>query len=125
MVMGPPYDYDRVRRDCRKYPQSLSDGTFSAWWETYLREEGFGISYRPFRELCVLEGYRGALLGVLGMDFPALKAGHVVAVDELGVVDPADNSPDHEQIRQYILERESSGANFHEEWLAVTRPATQ
>ena len=65
------------------------------------------------------------LLGMLAMDIPHLKRTHVVAVDELGVVDPADNAPDHVPLRDYVYSRNLDGVVFHKEWLAVRkRPRT-
>jgi hypothetical protein len=55
------------------------------------------------------------------MDVPHLKVGHIVAVDELGIVDPANGSPDHIEIAEYVLNRRSQGVNFHSEFLAVER----
>lgn len=49
------------------------------------------------------------------------RAGHFVAVDELGVIDPANNAPDHVEIAEYVLSRKSQGANFHSEFLAIER----
>ena len=54
------------------------------------------------------------------MDIPHLKQGHVVAVDELGVVNPATNAPDHVSLDSYVRTRTKEGAIFHTEWLAVT-----
>jgi hypothetical protein len=59
------------------------------------------------------------MVGLLGIDIPHLKAGHIVAVDELGVIDPADDAPDHADIAEYVLSRKAQGANFHSEFLAV------
>lgn len=75
-----------------------SDGKFSAWWETYFRDEGFEGIYCYFDGLHALGQYGGAVVGMLGMDIPRLNRGHIVAVDEFGVVDPADNAPDHDGI---------------------------
>ena len=47
--------------------------------------------------------------------------GHLVAVDELGVVDPADNAPDHVPLDHYVWNRKQDGVVFHTEWLAVRK----
>jgi len=63
------------------------------------------------------------VLGILRMDIPSLRAAHVVAVDEIGVVDPADNAPDHVPLLAYVLNRANDGVVFHDEWLAVRKPS--
>ena len=121
MVMGPPYNYERVQADSDKYSKTSFDGQFLAWWEKYLREEGFQTAYRPFVDLYSISQFGGSVVGLLGIDFPHLKKSHVVAVDELGVVDPANNAPAHVPIQQYVLGRIPDGAVFHKEFLAVNR----
>lgn len=121
MVMGPPYGYERVLADSVKYPKISSEGKFSAWWETYFRDEGFESRYCHFEGLRALHLYGGAVVGLLGMDIPYLRRGHVVAVDELGVVDPADNAPDHVALDAYVHNRLRDGVVFHTEWLAVRK----
>jgi|SRR5271165_2907056 len=78
MIMGPPYSYERVREHSRKYPQTTPDGIFSAWWETYLRVEGFDVCYCRIDGLQALAYYGGEILGMLGMDVPRLRAAHIV-----------------------------------------------
>jgi hypothetical protein len=121
MVMGPPYSYERVQADSGKYSKIASNGKFLAWWEGYLQEEGFQAVYRPFLDLYSLPNFDGSVVGLLGLDIPHLNKGHVVAVDELGVIDPADNAPAHIAIQDYILSRLRDGAVFHKEFLAVNR----
>ncbi len=122
MVMGSPYSYERVLADSSKYPKVSSDGKFSVWWETYLADEGFQAMWCKFEGLYALPQRHGEAVGVLSFDFPHLDKGHVVTVDELGVVDPADNAPDHVPLSDYILSRILDGAVFHKEWLAVRKP---
>lgn len=121
MVMGPPYSYERVLADSAKYQKISSEGKFSAWWETYFRDEGFESTYCYFDGLHALGQYRGAVAGMLGMDVPHLNRAHIVAVDELGVVDPADNAPDHVPLGAYVRNRLQDGVVFHTEWLAVRK----
>lgn len=121
MVMAPPYTYERVLNDSLKYAKVSEDGKFYAWWEPYLREEGFRATYRPFLDLYALPQFEGRVAALLGMDLPHESAGHIVAVDELGIIDPANNAPDHMEIAEYVLSRKSQGANFHSEVLAVER----
>lgn len=121
MVMGPPYSYERVLADSAKYPKLSPEGKFLGWWETYLVEEGFEGMYCQFDGLHSLKDYGGAILGMLAMDIPHLKSTHVVAVDELGVVDPADHAPDHVALSDYVQSRIPDGVVFHKEWLAVRK----
>jgi hypothetical protein len=121
MVMGSPYTYERVLADSAKYERITQEGKFLAWWELYLSQEGFQITYRPFLDLYVLPQFHGSVLALLGMDIPSRQAGHIVAVDELGVVDCADNGPDHVDVAGYILNRLADGCVFHKEFLAVRR----
>lgn len=116
-----PYSYERVLADSVKYSKSSSEGKFSAWRETYLRDEGFENIYCHFNGLYALGSYDGAVVGLLGMDIPHLKRGHIVAVDEIGVVDPADNAPDHVALAGYVQNRLVDEAIFHEEWLAIRK----
>lgn len=121
MVMGHPYSYERVLSDSGKYVKVSETGKFFAWWEPYLRDEGFRAVYRPFLDLYALPRFGGRVVGLLGMDLPHMKMGHIVAVDELGVIDPADNAPDHMEIEEYVVSRKAQGVNFHSEFLAVER----
>lgn len=105
-VMGPPYTYERVLSDSLRYPHFPRDGRFSAWWETYLRGAGFSNEYHP---LCQLRNLvtTADVAGIL-MLAPKVagQAGHVVAVDEYGFINPSTNWPDriaslHELISEY------------------------
>jgi hypothetical protein len=119
MVMAHPYTYERVLSDSDKYPKISEAGKFYSWWEPYLRDEGFRAVYRPFLDLYVLPTFGGSVVGLLGIEIPHMKAGHLVAVDELGVIDPSDNAPDHVDIAEYVIARKADGVNFHSEFLAV------
>lgn len=121
MVMGPYYDYDRVLSDSSRYPKISSEGKFSAWWETYLRDEGFECVYCHFDGLYALGQSGGDVVGIMGMDIPHRASGHVVAVDKFGVVDPADNAPERVAIAEYVHTRLLDGVVFHPEWLAIRK----
>ncbi len=82
MVMAHPYTNERVLNDSIKYAKVSDDGKFYAWWEPYIRDEGFRTVYRPFLDVYELPQFAGRVVGLLGMDLPPLKAGHIVAVDE-------------------------------------------
>jgi hypothetical protein len=121
MVMGPPYTYERVLEASHKYPKISADGKFPSWWETYFRDEGFESSYCQFNGLCRLSDFSGSIVRMLGMDIPTLRRAHIVAVDEVGVIDPADNAPDHVSLDHYISSRIPDGVVFHDVWLAVRK----
>jgi hypothetical protein len=124
MVMGSPYTYERVLADSSRYSKVSSEGKFSSWWETYLRDQGFEHTYCYFDGLRALGLYYGEVAGLLGMDIPRLNRGHIVAVDEIGVVDPADNAPDHVPLDYYVWNRQQDGVIFHREWLAIRKPTS-
>ena len=121
MAMGGPYSYERVLADADRYENVSPEGKYYAWWEGYIRDERFRAVYRPFMDLYQLNAFHGNVVGLLGFDFPHLQQGHLVCVDEVGVIDPADGGADHTEIAQYILNRLDDGARFHEEFLAVER----
>lgn len=119
MAMRYPFTYERVLSDSDKYAKVSEVGKFFAWWEPYLRSEGFRVEYRPFKELYDLPKYGGRIVGLLGMTIPNLKMRHIVAVDELGVIDPATDAPDHIDIGEYSYSRNVQGVNFDEDFLVV------
>ena len=121
MVMGPPYSYERVLADSHSYLRISPDGKFLAWWDIYLRDEGFDTCLCHFDGLYAIPQYSGAVVALLGMDIPHLQRGHIVAVDELGVIDPADNAPNHVGLDFYVRSRTPDGVIFHEEFLAVRK----
>ncbi len=121
MVMGHPYDYKRILRDSINYSAISADGKFLPWWEGYLRDEGFQITYRRFLDLYELPRFKGRVVGLLHMNIPYLRAGHIVAVDELGIVDPADGAKDHIDIQDYVLSRLEDGFVFDKEFLAICK----
>jgi hypothetical protein len=121
-LLGETYGYERVLADSYRYPRTNVDGKFSAWWETYFRDKGLDGCYCAFNGLFSLPDSRGSIVGMLGMEIPRLKMGHIVAVDEFGVIDPADNAPDHVSLTDYVLSRAPDGVIFQNIWLAVRKP---
>lgn len=119
MVMGSPYTYEDILCDSKRYPHSTEDGKFLAWWETYFHDKGFQIAYRPLSDLSALSTFSESTCGIVGMDIPKLNLAHFVAVDAWGIVDPADNAPDHVAISEYIRTRQRDGCIFHNEFLEV------
>jgi hypothetical protein len=93
-VMGPSYTYERVLADRCHYRLFNKDGSFSAWWETYLWESGYPNDYRPVAQLRQLVR-SGTVIGIL-MLAPQVTGhhGHVVAVDEYGFINPSTGWPD-------------------------------
>jgi len=124
-LLGSAYTYDRVLADSRKYCKTGDSGMFSAWWETYFQDEGLHCCYCRLNGLCSFSRYSGEVVGLLLMEVlnlkPGQRVGHVVAIDEYGVVDPADNAPDHIALDAYIEGRTHHGFAFESEWLAVSR----
>lgn len=116
MVTGFPYE--RVLEDSHRYTKITSDGMFSAWWETYLRDEGFETIYCYISSLYRLPETHG-VVGIVVMDIPHLSKAHIVAADEMGIVDPADGAPDHIAFSEYFRNRMAEGFRFHDEFLAV------
>ncbi|MGH7084038.1 MAG: hypothetical protein ACREFN_03510 [Acetobacteraceae bacterium] len=119
MVMDSPYTYERVLKDSEDYPRRSRNGKFLPWWDGYLAHEGFESAYCHLGGLYKLHEYGGSVVGLLGMTFPHLKAAHIVAVDELGVLDPANNALEHVPIQHYLSNRTFDGALYRDEWLAV------
>jgi hypothetical protein len=106
-VMGTPYSYERVLADSARYQRFTSDGQFSAWWETYFWDSGFPNQYRPLSQLWQLVG-TGEVAGMLMLGpTGGEKRGHVVAIDERGIINPATNWPDRirsvdELLQEYV-----------------------
>jgi len=98
-----------------------ADRMFSAWWETYFRDEGLDSCYCAFQGLYSLPNYCGSVVGILMMNIPHVGMGHIVAVNEFGVIDPADNAPNHISLKGYILGRIPDGVVFENNWLAVRK----
>lgn len=61
----------------------------------------------------------GEIVGLLVMQQHQLRAGHVVAIDELGYVDPSDGFSDHVPFDQYPLIQAGRGFVFDRDFLAI------
>jgi hypothetical protein len=121
MVMGHPYDYERVLIDSVQYHRPNEQEKFIDWWRYYLGHQGFQTIYRPFMDLYSLPNYGGEVVGILHLTIPHLQRGHIVAADELGIVDPAAGAPDHVGIQEYVLNRLTDRVVFDTEFLAVRK----
>lgn len=86
-VMGPPYTYERVLEDNPGYAHDKS-----AWWETYLWKAGFANRYYPIS--CLHFTQREDIVGILTLLPIQRQIGHVVAIDELGIINPAMRWPE-------------------------------
>jgi hypothetical protein len=113
------YSYERVLEDRRRrYPQ-LDNKT--AWWEWYFQDEGRVVDYLPLAQLQVVQVKDSAVIGVLMANNPAIEKGHVVVVDEVGVVDPADGCPDHLMFARWASLKVTQGFVLDRDFLAVAR----
>jgi hypothetical protein len=119
MVLG--YPYERVQTDRRQRYGNCDNQT--AWWEHYLEDEGRIWQYRPTMVLETLPGYGGDVVGLLVMSQHRLRAAHIVAIDELGFVDPSDGFPDHLPFDRYPLIKSAQGFVFDQDFLAIANAA--
>jgi hypothetical protein len=104
MVMGPPYTYEGVRQDSKKYSRTDGRGHFVPWWKEYLTDEGFEIEHRPLKDsksfsdlASIPENSRAMLV----FRMPHLKIGHIVAIDECGVIDPQDHPAEYKSVDDF------------------------
>src|SRR6266478_5876569 len=91
MVMGPPYNYERVLEDGKRYARTDSEGHTVAWWQNYLKDEGYEVEQKPLSDLrsfsdlvSIPEDSRAMLV----FRIPHMRIGHIVAIDRFGVIDP-------------------------------------
>ena len=122
MVMGPPYTYERVSQDSKKYRRTDDQGRFVAWWKDYLTDEGLQIEYKPlsnskpFLDLASLPENSRAMLVFAK---PHLKIGHAVAIDQCGVIDPQDHPAEYKSVDDFreIFRIEGWQLYSHHFWL--------
>jgi len=104
MVMGRPYTYERVLQDSKKYPKTNAAGQTIAWWKDYLSDEGIEVEMRPlsdpksFSDLASLPEDSRAMLV---FEIPHMKIGHIVAIDQLGVIDPQDHPAEYRSVDDF------------------------
>jgi len=104
MVMGQHYTYERVLQDSKKYPKTNAAGQTIAWWKDYLSNEGFEVEMRPlsdpksFSDLASLPEDSRAMLV---FEIPHMKIGHIVAIDQLGVIDPQDHPAEYRSVDDF------------------------
>jgi hypothetical protein len=92
-VMGPPYRYERVASDQKRYPKVRRDGTFLAWWERYLWDEGFPNEYQKLADVGRFVG-NGRIVGILSLAPLGGRIGHLIAIDECGIINPSIGWPE-------------------------------
>jgi len=104
MVMGTPYSYERVSLDATRFPKADERGYALAWWKDYLEQEGFEVVHqqfedaRRFSDLAALpEGCRALLV----YQIPHLRIGHIVAIDEIGLIDPMDRPARYVSVAEF------------------------
>jgi hypothetical protein len=120
-VMGQPYTYERVLADQERYPKFNSDGSFSAWYETYLRDSGFHNEYRLLSEADALVE-TGRVAGILTLAPTIGRIGHVVAIDECGFINTSTNWPERiPSLNDLLYEYSRLGVQYlpDREFLAV------
>jgi hypothetical protein len=121
MVMGPPFNYERVERETRVRPKLNDSGKPFAWWSSYLQLNGFQIGYKPLSIIPRLAELDGRARGMLVLQSKAIGIGHVVAIDELGIVDPGGESPDHMTLEELEEKYAPHGFVTDSEFLAVVK----
>jgi hypothetical protein len=103
MVMGPPYTYERVLEDSKKYRRAGDEGLTMARSKDYLNNEGFEVENRPLSDLRTFSDLASLPSNSRAMLFfrTRPKIGHVVAIDQDGVIDPEDHPAEYKSIRDF------------------------
>lgn len=109
--------YEQVKADRAQYFY-LDDKT--EWWQCYLINKGFNVDYLPLTNLDILQVPGGTKVGLLVMENRTLQAAHIVAIDELGVLDPSDGFPDHVDWDLYVQLKQFQGFALDAEFLLVS-----
>jgi len=116
MVLGDTYE--QVFAD--RWGRYAQVDNKTSWWELYFDEEGRRVKYLPLAERKVVQVNDSNVLGVLGLSHPTARKGHVVVLDELGVVDPATGLPEHMGFARWRAARMSQGFVLDSDFLAVS-----
>jgi hypothetical protein len=104
MVMGPPYNYERVLQDSRKYQKTDKERRGLAWWVDYLKEQGFEIEQRSLSDLKSFSDLASLPVdsrAMLVFRIPHMKMGHIVAIDQFGVIDPQDHPAEYRSVDDF------------------------
>jgi hypothetical protein len=112
-VMGASYTYETVSRDQLRYPNVSAEGLYFSWWETYLRDEGFPNEYHMLADLNPAVR-AGTVVGIVMLaPIGGDNIGHVIAVDELGCINPATNWPERiSTLDELLAEYERLGCSY-------------
>jgi len=124
-VMGPPFTYEEVLDARRRYPMFTREGLVSAWWETYLKDCGFGCEYKPTQVLVATVRGNDEVGILMLAPIRRYQNGHMVAVDEMGFINPSTGWPDRiATLEELLAECARLGGCYipEPEILAVTRP---
>lgn len=114
------YRYERVLEDRQqRFPQFDNK---TSWWEWYFLDEGRQIEYLPLQARDLIQDHDSNVLGVIGLKHHGHAMGHIVVLDELGVVDPAEGFPDHMSFADWRVAKLSQGFVLEPEFLAVLSP---
>jgi len=122
-VMGAPYTYEKVSQDQSRYPKVSTEGLHFSWWETYLRAEGFPNEYHSLTDLSPAVR-AGVVVGIVMLAPAGGNIGHVIAVDELGCINPATNWPERiSTLDELLAEYERLGSPYtpDRQFLAIWR----
>lgn len=121
MVMGYPFTYERVLQDSNRYEWSDTNGKSVAWWEPYLASNGFQTIYRPLNYLSRLASFDGTVTALIVLQSHLMRAGHIVAADEFGIVDPGTGSPERMSLADLTVKYAPFGFEFDSDFLAVRK----
>ncbi len=126
MVMGPPYTYERVLQDSKKYQRTDNEGHGVAWWKDYLNDEGFEAEQRPLSDLrsfSDLASLPEDSRAMLVFQIPHLRTGHIVAIDRFGVIDPQEHPAVYRSVDDFcgIFKIEGWGLYSAHFWLVRKR----
>jgi hypothetical protein len=104
MVMSPPYTYERVLSDSKKYVWRDDEGNFLPWWKNYLIDEGFEVAHSALSDLksfSDFESLPGDTRALLVFQIPHQGIGHIVAIDRHGIIDPMNDPAYYQGIQDF------------------------
>ena len=114
------YPYERV--DEARSGAYLRYAASSSWWEHYLEDEGYHTEYLTLDQLDLVMTQGSNMAGLLHMQNHEISGGHLVAIDEIGVLDPASRFPDHVSWQLYNnIKMQIQHFVFDTEFLAVSQ----
>jgi hypothetical protein len=123
--MGPPYSYERVLFDSKRYAWTDQEGRFLPWWKEYLSDEGYEITYphltdpKSFSDFASLAEDTRALLV---FQVPHEQRGHIVAIDRHGVIDPMNDPAFYQDCKDFSeIFRLEGWRLYHANYWAIRR----